>query len=419
MIELAPGLSYWLAPHPEWEEGDNWPHEVPCFRVVSPDGVVLIDPLLPPGGDTMFDDDPPAHVLLTAPWHARDAQVIVERYGASRSGLPRGVEALRPDSDPEETLFYLREQRTLITGDAFSGTDGRFHVFLGDQEREPFVKWLPKLLDLPVDRVLVAHGPFVLEDASLRLRAAIGEATLEVLLEHARASDDVLGVYVFGSRGRPDGRTDERSDWDVGAVLRDEAAQAAFEERWPLVHGSPVEISCATLDRLRTLGDYGTESEWSRYLYVHVDVLLDKTGEIATSLREKRTVPDSVRDEVVRNSLGAYVNSTYRSLRYRMVGAGIGARLDAAESVPPLLTFLFAVDGRVRPFNKYLETEPPGLPGVPARLARVLDGDVDELHALFRDVERLAREHGYGDVIDGWEPDVAWLRGEARYREPE
>jgi hypothetical protein len=32
--------------------------------------------------------------------------------------------------------------------------------------------------------------------------------------------------------------------------------------------------------------------------------------------------------------------------------------------------------------------------------------------ALFRDAERLAREHGFGEVIDGWEPDVAWLRGE-------
>jgi hypothetical protein len=251
------------------------------------------------------------------------------------------------------------------------------------------------------------------------LREAIGEATLETLLEHARASDDVLGVYVFGSRGRQDGLRDERSDWDVGVVVRDEEAERSFAARWPFVHGSPVEISCATLDRFRTLGDYGTDSEWSRYLYVNVDLVLDKTGEIATILREKRTVPDSVRDEIVRTSLAAYVNSTYRSLRYRMVGAELGARLDAAESLPPLLTFLYAIEGRVRPFNKYVETETLDLPGLPGRLARVLDGDVDEQHALFRDVERIARERGCGDAIDEWEPDVAWLRGAARYREAE
>lgn len=31
-------------------------------------------------------------------------------------------------------------------------------------------------------------------------------------------------------------------------------------------------------------------------------------------------------------------------------------------------------------------------------------------------VERLARASGYAEVIDGWEPDVPWLRGEADYR---
>jgi hypothetical protein len=42
----------------------------------------------------------------------------------------------------------------------------------------------------------------------------------------------------------------------------------------------------------------------------------------------------------------------------------------------------------------------------------VVTGDVDEQRRLFRAVERHARERGLGGVIDGWEPDVAWLRGE-------
>jgi hypothetical protein len=43
------------------------------------------------------------------------------------------------------------------------------------------------------------------------------------------------------------------------------------------------------------------------------------------------------------------------------------------------------------------------------RIAR--SGDIDEQRALFRDAEALAREHGHGGVIDGWEPDVGWFRG--------
>ena len=58
-----------------------------------------------------------------------------------------------------------------------------------------------------------------------------------------------------------------------------------------------------------------------------------------------------------RLALGGYINSTYRSLRNRMVGIELGAELDSAESLPNLLTAIFAFESRVRPFNKYLEWE--------------------------------------------------------------
>jgi hypothetical protein len=35
---------------------------------------------------------------------------------------------------------------------------------------------------------------------------------------------------------------------------------------------------------------------------------------------------------------------------------------------------------------------------------------------MFADLERAARRRGVGEVIDGWEPDVAWLRGDAEHR---
>jgi len=37
---------------------------------------------------------------------------------------------------------------------------------------------------------------------------------------------------------------------------------------------------------------------------------------------------------------------------------------------------------------------------------------VDRLRAAFRMLERAARATGHGAIVDGWEPDVAWLRGE-------
>jgi hypothetical protein len=142
---------------------------------------------------------------------------------------------------------------------------------------------------------------------------------------------------------------------------------------------------------------------------------------LAAILETKRSVQPEARSAILRDSLDAYINSTYRSLRYRLVGAGAGVRLDAAAAVPPLLDFLFAVEGRVRPFNKYLEPElarrplAGGVIGID-RLLAVLDGVVDDQHAVFRDVERVARDNGLDEIVDEWEPDVAWLRGDEPYR---
>jgi hypothetical protein len=85
---------------------------------------------------------------------------------------------------------------------------------------------------------------------------------------------------------------------------------------------------------------------------------------------------------------------------------------------------VFAIEGRVRPWNKYLEWELSKHPldepewAFDPFLDRVdgLPSSAAEQQAMFRDLERVARRRGFGELIDSWEPDVAWLRGEAEYR---
>ncbi|HEY8723005.1 MAG TPA: hypothetical protein VIL92_03970 [Gaiellaceae bacterium] len=144
---------------------------------------------------------------------------------------------------------------------------------------------------------------------------------------------------------------------------------------------------------------------------------VDKTGgELARVLAEKELIPPEHRDEVVHDALGGFVNSSYRSLRY-------GNRLDAAESIPYALRAIFALAGRVRPFNKYLEWElrHHPLPGWAAEtllplIVGVLDRDQASQHELFRMIERDARGRSFEAEIDEWEPDVSWLRGDSEYR---
>jgi len=46
------------------------------------------------------------------------------------------------------------------------------------------------------------------------------------------------------------------------------------------------------------------------------------------------------------------------------------------------------------------------------RLERIAArGAIGEQQRLFRDVEAVARERSLGHVVDGWEPDVGFLRG--------
>ena len=249
------------------------------------------------------------------------------------------------------------------------------------------------------------------------------EARFRELVAYAERDQGVLALFVFGSRSR-DGFADESSDYDVGVVVREEALEA-FDERWPYEHGAPVEIASTTLAGLREHAEPGTTSEWARYQYAHVELLVDKSGEVSAVLAEKARLPEEHRRTIAAHALDAYVNSTYRSLRNHDRGLHLAARLDAAESVPHLLTAIFAFEGRVRPFNKYLEWElrehPLREPAWGAelflpRLERISAGDAGEQRAMFRDLERVAREHGFGKVIDGWEPDVGWLRGDSEYR---
>jgi glyoxylase-like metal-dependent hydrolase (beta-lactamase superfamily II) len=202
MIELAPGMRYWYAAHPAWRPDENWPEGVLCAYYESADALVLFDPLVPRGEEDAFWRaldmdvarlDRPVRVLLTAPWHDRDTALVVERYGAdvwahpealwkdhpvltTTDELPAGVEAILPDGNEEgQACFFVREHRTLVTGDMFSGTGGVFHVFVSPDEPNPeaFVASLDHLLELPIERVLIAHGEPVLTNGVARIREAL------------------------------------------------------------------------------------------------------------------------------------------------------------------------------------------------------------------------------------------------------
>ena len=186
-------LTWWLAPHPAWEEGEDWPEHVPVVRYETEREVALIDPFLPADGS--FDPGgKPVRVLLTQPAHYRGTADFVERYGASvwtapratwrkrpnprtTAELPSGVEAFELEGEPQQVVFFIRGHSTLVSGDVLSGTGGALHVFVDEADREPLLDSLARIAELPIEQLIVPHCETpVFDDGAARIRAAVAEA---------------------------------------------------------------------------------------------------------------------------------------------------------------------------------------------------------------------------------------------------
>ncbi len=233
--------------------------------------------------------------------------------------------------------------------------------------------------------------------------------TYDEWMQLAHRDPRIVGVVVTGSRGR-DAHVHPGSDWDLRVVVQD--GHEGFADSLDTAHGSAVEVAASTLTAFRD------SPKWDRYSYAHVQVPVDKLdGAVAGLVEAKGTLAETEARELARESLGAYTNSLYRSLRDDELGLELAARLDAGESVSALLTALFALERRVRPFNKYLRWE---LEAYPLRdwetdellglIGAALEGSAEPQRTLFREVEPRMRAHGHGDVIDDWEPHVEFLR---------
>lgn len=215
VTEIAPGLWRWTAYHEEWEE------DVGSVYCETDDGVVLVDPLVPPEDTERFwtalDRDVrrtggPVHVLVTVFWHTRDAAAMVERYDARvwaprrgrraierRAGvvtdpfapmdpLPGGMQAFGT-SRAAEVVYWIPQHGALVPGDVVLGegakgggtrSAGKHGLRLcpeswlpEDKGHAELARSLRPLLELPVERVLVSHGEPVLEDGGRALAAAL------------------------------------------------------------------------------------------------------------------------------------------------------------------------------------------------------------------------------------------------------
>jgi len=142
---------------------------------------VFIDPLVPedlwPELDALVrPSGKPAVVLTTIFFHERDRDAVARRYGARIGGDVAGVEPFSA-ARADELVLWLEEPRALVAGDALLGDQAgglRLTPWSRDEAgRERTRAALTRLLDLPVEIVLPAHGNPVLANGRDALARAL------------------------------------------------------------------------------------------------------------------------------------------------------------------------------------------------------------------------------------------------------
>ena len=206
MRELQPGLWHWQAPHPDWTPGERWPQEVSSYAIDDGARLLLFDPLSVPDEILELAADREPVVVLTAPWHERDTQSLVERLGvpvflpppdtaddlvrkygitpeqagggspdvawllagdggeahlyAAGDRLRIGIEAF-PGREHNDLVLWIESVGAVVSGDTLVdfGRGLEINEWLrGGVTREQVVEGLRPLLALPVEVVLPTHG---------------------------------------------------------------------------------------------------------------------------------------------------------------------------------------------------------------------------------------------------------------------
>jgi hypothetical protein len=185
------------------------------------------------------------------------------------------------------------------------------------------------------------------------------------------------------------------SDVDVLVIVSERGG------RWSTTSRTPeLDTIVMTLAELADVSD-----RWQRYAYRGARVLLDRLdGRIADLVHGQARLTPTESDAWVREQLDGYINFIYRAAKNRRDGRHDLARLEEIEAAPWFLWTLFALYGRVRPYNKYLRWELDTYPlPAPWTADHLIAALTERPSMLFPDLEAVARAKGFGDVLDAWD----------------
>lgn len=238
-----------------------------------------------------------------------------------------------------------------------------------------------------------------------------GERLYNQVLEEAATDPNIIGLILAAGRGK--GFATEDSDYDLLLIVKDGKGDQYRVKCAEYNIENLFDIRTFALLEFREHAALGSPTEWDRYNFAHLKAVVDKTGEIQPLIDEKATLPPKKVNDLVDYCLDAYINSYYRSIKNHRAGNHLAAHLDAAESVPHLITALFALEGKVKPYNKYLGWELQNFPLAKLpweaqdflqKIATIVtSGDFATQREVFRAACQIFKASGHAGAIAKWD----------------
>ena len=230
------------------------------------------------------------------------------------------------------------------------------------------------------------------------------------LLREANADPNIVGFFLSGSRGK--GFETPMSDYDVYMIVKDAVAKT-YEKKYGAKRRTGIDLMVFPIKDFRKLGSWNSDTRWARSGFTGIDALVDKLhGKIQRLVNEKGSLPKKEQKRFIAAQLDAYLNAFIRSVESHRKRDLVGARLEAAVSIHPLLHALFGLDGRLAPYPDYLAKELSRrpltkFPMAGKKLLRALlkilaTGNIKIQQSLARTVEKTARRSGYRKVFNAW-----------------
>ncbi|KKM89840.1 hypothetical protein LCGC14_1244630 [marine sediment metagenome] len=237
------------------------------------------------------------------------------------------------------------------------------------------------------------------------------------IYEEAQSDPNIIGFFLGGSRGK--GFQTAYSDYDTYIIVKDSIVKN-YKERYPFRKYKGVDLIVFSLSEFKKCVPWGSPEAFGRYSFSHVKALIDKNGKIQELLNEMAKVPEKYLSKFIAESLDAYINFLYRSLKCIRDGDIEAARLEAAISIPYFLDVVFAIhNGRLRPYYKYLKWELETFPltkipldtgEIISMLMIILDSaDLKTQQQLLRIIEEILRNEGFGKLFESWGSDFPWM----------